>query len=35
MELDEVLSMPFKLVRFNLFHDPLQVKAKLKTKKLN
>ena len=32
MELDEVLSMPFKLVRFNLFHDPLQVKAKFKTK---
>ena len=31
MELDEVLSMPFKLVRFNLFHDPLQVKAKFKT----
>ena len=32
MELDEVLSMPFKLVRFNLFHDPLQVKVKFKTK---
>ena len=32
MELDEVLSMPFKLVRFNLFHDPLQVKAKFKSK---
>ena len=31
MELNEVLSMPFKLVRFNLFHDPLQVKAKFKT----
>ena len=31
MELYEVLSMPFKLVRFNLFHDPLQVKAKFKT----
>ena len=31
MELDEVLSMPFKLVKFNLFHDPLQVKAKFKT----
>ena len=31
MELDEVLSMPFKLVRFNLFHDPLQIKAKFKT----
>ena len=32
MELYEVLSMPFKLVRFNLFHDPLQIKAKFKTK---
>ena len=31
MELYEVLSMPFKLVRFNLFHDPLQIKAKFKT----
>ena len=31
MELYEVLSMPFKLVKFNLFHDPLQIKAKFKT----
>ena len=31
MELYEVLSMPFKLVRFNLFHDPLEVKAEFKT----
>ena len=31
MELYEVLSMPFKLVEFNLFHDPLQIKAKFKT----
>ena len=31
MELYEVLSMPFKLVNFNLFHDPLQIKAKFKT----
>ena len=31
MELHEVLSMPFKLVKFNLFHDPLQIKAKFKT----
>ena len=31
MELDEVLSMPFKLVRFILFHDPLEVKAEFKT----
>ena len=31
MELYEVLSMPFKLVRFNLFHDPLEIKAKFKT----
>ena len=23
--------MPFKLVKFNLFHDPLQIKAKFKT----
>ena len=32
MELDEVLSMPFKLVKFDLLHDPLQIKAKFKTK---
>ena len=31
MELYEVLSMPFKLVNFNLFHDPLQIRAKFKT----
>ena len=31
MELYEVLSMPFKLVNFNLFNDPLQIKAKFKT----
>ena len=31
MELYEVLSMPFKLIKFNLFHDPLQIKAKFKT----
>ena len=31
MELYEVLSIPFKLVKFNLFHDPLQIKAKFKT----
>ena len=31
MDLYEVLSMPFKLVKFNLFHDPLQIKAKFKT----
>ena len=31
MELDEVLSMPFKLVKFDLLHDPLQIKAKFKT----
>ena len=31
MELYEVLSIPFKLVNFNLFHDPLQIKAKFKT----
>ena len=31
MELYEVLSMPFKLVEFNSFHDPLQIKAKFKT----
>ena len=31
MELYEVLSMPFKLIKFNLFHDPLQIKARFKT----
>ena len=31
MELYEVLSMPFKLTKFYLFHDPLQIKAKFKT----
>ena len=31
MELYEVLSMPFKLVKFDLLHDPLQIKAKFKT----
>ena len=31
MDLYEVLSMPFKLIKFNLFHDPLQIKAKFKT----
>ena len=31
MELYEVLSMPFKLTKFNLFHDPLQIKVKFKT----
>ena len=31
MELYEVLSMPFKLTKFNLFNDPLQIKAKFKT----
>ena len=31
MELYEVLSMPFKLIRFNLFYDPLQIKARFKT----
>ena len=31
MDLYEVLSMPFKLTKFNLFHDPLQIKAKFKT----
>ena len=31
MELYEVLSMPFKLVKFNLFHDPLQIRARFKT----
>ena len=31
MELYEVLSMPFKLIKFNLFNDPLQIKAKFKT----
>ena len=31
MDLYEVLSMPFKLTKFNLFHDPLQIKVKFKT----
>ena len=31
MDLYEVLSIPFKLIKFNLFHDPLQIKAKFKT----
>ena len=31
MDLYEVLSMPFKLIKFNSFHDPLQIKAKFKT----
>ena len=31
MGLYEVFSMPFKLVNFNLFHNPLQIKAKFKT----
>ena len=31
MDLYEVLSLPFKLVNFNLFHDPLQIRAKFKT----
>ena len=31
MDLHEVFSMPFKLVNFNLFHDPLQIRAKFKT----
>ena len=26
--------MPFKLVKFNLFHDPLQIKAKFKTNEI-
>ena len=26
--------MPFKLVKFNLFHDPLQIKAKFKTEEI-
>ena len=32
MELYEVLSMPFKLVKFYSLHDPLQIRAKFKTK---
>ena len=31
MELYEVLSMPFKLVKFDLLHDPSQIRAKFKT----
>ena len=31
MELYELLSMPFKLVKFDLLYDPLQIKAKFKT----
>ena len=31
MDLYEVLSMPFKLTKFNLFHNPLQIKVKFKT----
>ena len=31
MDLYEVLSMPFKLIKFNLFNDPLQIKVKFKT----
>ena len=31
MDLYEVLSMPFKLVKFDLLHDPSQIRAKFKT----
>ena len=31
MELYEVLSMPFKLVKFDLLHDSSQIRAKFKT----
>ena len=31
MDLYEVFSMPFKLTKFHLFHDPSQIKAKFKT----
>ena len=31
MDLYEVFSMPFKLTKFNLFHDPSQIKVKFKT----
>ena len=31
MDLYEVFSSPFKLTEFDLFHDPLQIRAKFKT----
>ena len=32
MDLYEVFSMPFKLTKFNLFHEPIpQIKAEFKT----
>ena len=31
MELYEVLSMPFKLVKFDLLHDPSEIRARFKT----
>ena len=31
MELYEVLSMPFKLVKFDLLHNPSEIRAKFKT----